>query len=130
MHANILPNKLLDICVEAKKITKVTRINDVANPLYGSRVGPAPPLEVLPHVSVEPIRVEGVNEKAEGTTQASDKASREKEAFEQQKRNAMRSRALASGIPTLVDSIRPDTDPTPKQAHIDEGSDITSTTDT
>ncbi|KAH0658098.1 hypothetical protein KY289_026846 [Solanum tuberosum] len=69
MHANISPNKLLDICVEAKKITKVTRINDVSNPLYGSRVGPAPPLEVLPHVSVEPIRVEGVNEKAEGTTQ-------------------------------------------------------------
>ncbi|KAH0658095.1 hypothetical protein KY289_026843 [Solanum tuberosum] len=60
---------------------------------------------------------------------ASDKATREKEAFEQQG-NAMRSRALASGLPTLVDSIRPDTDPTPKQAHIDEGSDITSTTDT
>lgn len=62
--------KLVDKYVQAKKVSAVTKIKYVANPLYGLRVGPAPHLVMLLHVPAEPFGAERGNKQEKGTTKA------------------------------------------------------------
>ena len=61
-YSYIPPDKLVDLYIEATRITLIATIKYVANPLYELRAGPATPLEVSPHLSVEPMQVEGPGE--------------------------------------------------------------------
>uniref|UniRef100_M1DQY0 Integrase core domain containing protein n=1 Tax=Solanum tuberosum TaxID=4113 RepID=M1DQY0_SOLTU len=70
-EANVPPNKLVDKPVEASRISVASKIQDVANPLFGRKSGAVGPLAVVPHTLVVIPQAEGQTESGESSQPAS-----------------------------------------------------------